>query len=134
MRLLIVALASVVFCQERPQFDVASIKLHPGIGNLVHIQPLPGGREMAGVTMAELASALSRGELHRRIVDKTGLTGTFGVHVTWTFDAASSANPGTAAGPAIFTALQEQLGLKLESAKGPVEILVIDHIERPSAN
>jgi uncharacterized protein (TIGR03435 family) len=258
---LIAAVALAQAPAERPRFEVASIKLHPGIGNLVHIQPLPGGRlvvenfslkfliqtayggdasqilggpdwigsdrydieakaegnasgkqmtgpmlqtlledrfklsthreirqlpiyeltlakggvrmrhatagacipfsmdsapwptpapgeplpnfcgfrgfgveglnrklEMAGVTMTELASALSRSELRRKIIDRTGLADAFDVHMTWSLDSPSSADPS------LFTAIQEQLGLKLESAKGPVEVLVIDHIERPTAN
>jgi uncharacterized protein (TIGR03435 family) len=47
---------------------------------------------------------------------------------------AEPAPPPDSSGPSIFTAIQEQLGLKLESTKGPVEIIVIDHIERPSEN
>jgi uncharacterized protein (TIGR03435 family) len=248
---------------ERPRFEVASIKLHPGVGNLVHIQPLPGGRlvvenyslrlliqtayggdpsqilggpdwigsdrydiqakaeesvsgkqmtgpmlqalledrfklrvhretrqlpvyeltlarsgvkmprakagecvpfsmdsapwpspapgeplptfcgfrgfgveglnrklEMFGVTTEELAAALARSELRRKIVDKSGLTGIFNVHMTWPVDAPSTADLG----PSIFAAIQEQLGLRLESAKGPVEVLVIDGVEKPTAN
>lgn len=100
--------------------------------------------EMAGVTMAELASSLSRGELRRTVVDKTGLDGTFDVNLHWSMDAVQ-ASPGTAGDPAplptanltgssIFAAIAEQLGLKLESTKGRVEVLVIDHVERSSAN
>jgi uncharacterized protein (TIGR03435 family) len=100
--------------------------------------------EMAGVSMAELTTSLSRGELRRTVIDKTGLVGTFDVNLHWTIDVVQ-ANPGTSGepspspavnltGPSIFAAIQEQLGLKLEAAKGPVEVLVVDHIERPSAN
>jgi uncharacterized protein (TIGR03435 family) len=100
--------------------------------------------EMAGVSMAELATSLSRGELRRMVIDKTGLAGTFDVNLHWSIDAVQ-ANPGTSgepappptdnpAGPSIFSAIQEQLGLKLESRRGPVEVLVVDHVERPSAN
>jgi uncharacterized protein (TIGR03435 family) len=59
-----------------------------------------------------------------------GLTGAFDIHLTWAIDNP----PPDSAGPSIFTALQEQLGLKLEATKGPVEVLVIDHIEKPSGN
>jgi uncharacterized protein (TIGR03435 family) len=95
----------------------------------------------AGVSMTVLASRLSPNyvaQLGRTIIDRTGLIGTFDVHLKWTMDAsAGAASPGISddsTGPSIFTALQEQLGLKLESAKGPVEVLVIDHVEKPSAN
>jgi uncharacterized protein (TIGR03435 family) len=74
------------------------------------------------------------GLLGRLIVDKTGLGDKkFDFALTWTPDDRRAADPANA-GPSLFTALEEQLGLKLVPAKGPVEILVIDHMERPSAN
>ena len=93
-----------------------------------------------GVTMAALATSLSRtytAALGRNVIDGTGLTGTFDIYLKWAMDTpagAGDATPSDLAGPSIFTALQEQLGLKLESTKGPVEVLVIDHIEKPSGN
>jgi uncharacterized protein (TIGR03435 family) len=80
----------------------------------------------------------------RPVIDKTGLTGNFDYSLKWTPDsmaasakatdnAATSSDTG-ASGPSLFTALQDQLGLKLEPEKAPVEILVIDHVEQPSAN
>jgi uncharacterized protein (TIGR03435 family) len=65
--------------------------------------------------------------LERTVIDKTGLTGRFDVHLEYRPELDGE-------GPSIFTAVQEQLGLKLESGKGPVETLVIDHVERPSQN
>jgi uncharacterized protein (TIGR03435 family) len=70
--------------------------------------------------------------LGRPVVDKTGFTSDFDVTLQWAPDEPD--NSDAAASPAIFTALQEQLGLKLESGKGPVETLVIDHIEKPDAS
>ena len=90
------------------------------------------------VSTEYIAQALS--EVTRRPVrDETGLEGYFDFEMKWTPDAApaapDSADPKPAeAGPTLFTALQEQLGLKLEAKKGPVEILVIDRAERPSEN
>jgi uncharacterized protein (TIGR03435 family) len=73
--------------------------------------------------------------IDRLVMDKTGLTGRYDFKLQWTPDGtlADSAAPDSGEG-SIFTALQEQIGLKLEPQKGPVEVLVIDHIERPSAN
>jgi uncharacterized protein (TIGR03435 family) len=74
------------------------------------------------------------------VVDKTGLTGTFDLDLTWTPDQIPQGPipPGAPAidpnGPSIFTAVQEQLGLKLDSQRGPVEVLVIDHAEHPMAD
>jgi uncharacterized protein (TIGR03435 family) len=81
--------------------------------------------------------------LGRIVLDKTGLAGNFDFSMQWTPDASQKlglGDPNAPApvldtnGPSIFTAIQEQLGLKLESDKGPVEVLVIDHVERPSEN
>jgi uncharacterized protein (TIGR03435 family) len=88
--------------------------------------------------------------LDRDVIDKTGITGMFDIHLEVSradlmprFLAggpAGQGDPSTPAiatdstGPSIFTAIQQQLGLKLESARGPVDVLVIDHIERPAAN
>jgi uncharacterized protein (TIGR03435 family) len=77
----------------------------------------------------------------RKVVDKTGLSGAFDCELTWTpqvflqrsFDRErfSSIDPD---GRSIFTAVQEQLGLKLESTRGAVDVLVIDHVEHPTEN
>jgi uncharacterized protein (TIGR03435 family) len=104
-----------------------------------------GRLQASSTTMANLANFLSS-KLSRTVVDKTGITGEFDFQLTFTPDAPAVPSPD-AAGPRpadgaaaadlgadFFTALHEQLGLKLESAKGPVEILVIDHVERPSEN
>jgi uncharacterized protein (TIGR03435 family) len=92
----------------------------------------------AGVSIATLATSLSRLGLDRPVIDGTGLTGGFDLHLKWAMDEAVGATaPGTTddpTGPSIFTALKEQLGLKLEPVKAPIEILVIDHAEQPSAN
>jgi len=80
----------------------------------------------------------------RTVVNQTGLSGAYDFTLRWTRepltaagqqdDSPNSAASPESAGPAMFTALQEQLGLRLQSTKGPVEVLVIDHIEKPSEN
>ncbi len=79
--------------------------------------------------MSELANRLSGPvfKLGRPVVNSTGLLGTFDFTLDWTPD--DTAVDG-AAGPSLFTAIQEQLGLKLEPSKSLVEVLVIDHVER----
>ncbi|HEY1897123.1 MAG TPA: TIGR03435 family protein [Terracidiphilus sp.] len=86
-------------------------------------------------TLALLAEQLSR-SLGRIVVDKTGLDGRYELSLKWTPDdaPAGAATASADTGPSIFTAIQEQLGLKLESGKGPVPILVIDHLDLPSQN
>jgi uncharacterized protein (TIGR03435 family) len=85
------------------------------------------------MTTEDLANYL-RGPMSRTVLDKTGLTGTYEFTLRYTPDNAPQPAPGGADAPYLSTALQEQLGLKLESGKGPVEIIVIDHVERPSGN
>lgn len=70
----------------------------------------------------------------RPIVDKTGLTGTYDMAMQWGPERLVSARAADSDAPSLFTAVQEQLGLKLTAAKGQVEVVVIDSIERPSEN
>jgi uncharacterized protein (TIGR03435 family) len=92
-----------------------------------------------GATLAQLASVLA-GIAGRTVVDKTGISGIYDLKLEWTPSETDSLPDlpidlrGPDGGPSIFTAVQEQLGLKLESQKGPVEILVVDRAERPSEN
>jgi uncharacterized protein (TIGR03435 family) len=83
------------------------------------------------ISMADFAGFLEE-QVHRTVVDKTGLAGNydFAMKFARTNAAVSAADDA----PSIFTALEEQLGLKLQPAKGPVETLVVDHVEMPSEN
>jgi len=108
-----------------------------------------GARIQGGkVQMAEFVRILAM-VMGRPVVDRTGFTETFDLVLAFTPDqavaglprpmgASDAGSPAPAADPTgppqIFSAIQEQLGLKLDSTKGPVEVLVIDHVERPSAN
>ena len=80
------------------------------------------------------------GQVGRRVVDLTGLKGFYEVQLEWTPDQTAlldrdGAAPPDSGGPSIFTALREQLGLKLESRKNhPIEMLIIDHVEKPGEN
>ena len=85
-----------------------------------------------GSTMAVLADQLAR-VVGRVVVDKTAMAGRFDIALQWTPDDSSTAQTDSTA-PSIFTAVEEQLGLKLESAKAPVPVVVVDHVEMPSAN
>lgn len=112
----------------------------------VMISLFTGGKAtMAGkaASMANLAKMLGV-QLGRHVNDETGLTGSYDFLLSYTRDSTlggvsivavpsptSAENPG---GVSIFTAIQEQLGLKLQSTKGPVDTIVINHIEEPSAN
>jgi uncharacterized protein (TIGR03435 family) len=81
-----------------------------------------------GATMPVLASVLSD-RLDRAVLDQTGLKGFYEFTLEWASDDAADAT-----GPSLFTAMEEQLGLKLEPSKGAVETIVIDRAERSSAN
>jgi uncharacterized protein (TIGR03435 family) len=80
------------------------------------------------ITMSRFAEVLSR-QMDLPVVDNTGLKGAFNLKLEW-----APQNEKTNSGPSVFTALQEQLGLRLESRKMPIEVLVIDHAEKPSEN
>lgn len=102
----------------------------------------PGHIEATGADLQPLTRILSQ-SLGRTVVDKTGLSGLYDYTLNWTPDNAAPPPKGPLPpevvmpdpnGPSLFTALDEQLGLKLESEKGKVDVIVIDHIEPPSAN
>jgi uncharacterized protein (TIGR03435 family) len=90
-----------------------------------------------GATMQQLAANLTVRQ-ERLVFDKTGLAGRFAFTLTWTPDVMPTEAPPPDIppidpnGPSIFTALQEQLGLKLQATRGPVEVLVIDRVEHPT--
>jgi uncharacterized protein (TIGR03435 family) len=90
-----------------------------------------GGRINSILQMPGLAYLLSRFERERPIIDQTGLRGVYEVKLDWTLQQLQ--NPDAAPGPSLFTALTEQLGLKLEARKGPVEVLVVDSAEKVPA-
>ncbi|HEY1307404.1 MAG TPA: TIGR03435 family protein [Vicinamibacterales bacterium] len=88
-------------------------------------------------TMTEFAAILQRSVLDRHVVDKTGLTGRYDFDLEWTYDETQFGGQlppvtGTPEKPFLFAALQEQLGLRLQAARGNVETIVIDRVERPS--
>jgi uncharacterized protein (TIGR03435 family) len=116
--------------------------VNPRVADFCGVQPRPGLMIGQRVSMARIARELSP-FAGRPVQDQTTLTGSFDFRLTWTPDQFRSDDgkvaylngaPIDTAGPSFFTAIQEQLGLKLESQKGQVEILVIDHAESPSEN
>jgi len=93
-------------------------------------------------TMADFAGLLQTAVLDRPVVDQTGLGGRFDFTLTWTPDETQFGGlgikvpppPDNATAPGLFTAVQEQLGLRLDSTKAPVDVLVLDRVEKPTAN
>lgn len=109
-----------------PKFRASSGDLKPSMNTRKGAEKA----QMTGTaeTMAVLAGNLGN-QLGRFAVDKTGLTGNYDFTLEWDLQASADST-----GPSLFTALKEQLGLKLESQKGPVELLVIDAAEKASEN
>ncbi len=113
----------------------------PDRGSVGHSQR--GRIEAEGCTMAQLALKLAEA-LHRPVLDATGVARRFDLKLEWAPDdmqarppaagQRSAGAPEFSAGPSIFAAVQEQLGLKLESGKVPAEVLVIDSAEKPFEN
>jgi uncharacterized protein (TIGR03435 family) len=86
-----------------------------------------------GQTMEQLVGALGNFGLNRMVINRTGLTGSFDIELKWRPDDLRSANAAQGSDlPSIFAALPEQLGLRLDSQRGPVEFLYVDRIERPA--
>jgi uncharacterized protein (TIGR03435 family) len=102
-----------------------------------------GALNVRNANMGDFAGLMQNAVLDRPVVDQTGLTGRFDFTLNWTPDdsqfggmaaktppSTDTANPP----PALYTAIQEQIGLKLDATKAPAEVLVIDHVEKPSDN
>jgi len=132
--------------REPRQMPAYALRLARGGSKMIAAQPddEPGTRGGNGqlvakrMTMPALASILSR-MTSRPVQERTGLDGAFNFTLMWTPDEFQRPDPlgrapVNAEAPSLFSALQEQLGLKLESTRAPVDIVVIDHIERPSEN
>ena len=134
----------LVVSKNGPKFTVAKppSKKYPN-GNLDRERNYIN---MEGLPMGSLAFALMR-QLGRSVVDKTGLTEKYDLMLRWSPDEHATpmsngpenlqqgiARSRDLSEPSIFTAIQEQLGLRLVPSKGPVECVFIDHIERPSEN
>lgn len=119
----------LVVAKDGPKFKPAKDDTG-GSGTSIHGDH--NGSELSAhdISMTDLASSLTN-QVHRTVIDKTGLAGKYDLGMKWTGDDSATQSD---VGPSIFTALQEQLGLKLQSAKGPVETLVVDSVEMPSEN
>src|SRR5208283_5130717 len=127
---------ALVVAKGGPKFkpsdlDGTSIGTSTGTaGSRIHVQGSDN-------TIALLAREIAQ-QLGRVVVDKTGINARYDLTLRWTPDDRPApmlnGTPDPNAPPDIFTAIQEQLGLKLVSTKGPVSVLVIDHIERPTPN
>jgi uncharacterized protein (TIGR03435 family) len=133
----------LVVAKSGPKFKERSCVGQPGPDNPCggFTVSLVRGELMGRVVPTrEFAEALTT-LLNRTVLDKTALTGNYDFDLHWTPDGSTIHGPGDPDapppdpnGPSIFTAVQEQLGLELKSAKGPVEMLVIDSAEKPDAN
>jgi uncharacterized protein (TIGR03435 family) len=99
----------------------------------------PGELTVANATIADLATFLQRFVTDRPVFDQTGITGKYDVTLRWTPDelqAEGSRQGGRNADslPGLYTAIQEQLGLKLQEEKRPIQVFVVDHVDTPSEN
>jgi uncharacterized protein (TIGR03435 family) len=105
------------------------LKIQPVIADDIGSRNYPNATGIRGkaISMARLAELLTP-KTDRPVLDTTGVSGVFDIDLKWAAD--SDTDPG----PSLFTAVQEQLGLRLQPSKSPIEVLVIDHIDRPSKN
>jgi uncharacterized protein (TIGR03435 family) len=136
--------------RELPVYRIVAAKGGPKLtpatkeeqeNNTAAIGITPGLMTVINATLSEFASLMQRYvRLDRPIVDHTGIAGKYDFKLSWTpdFSQFDGNPPGPAKNdenaPSLYTAIQEQLGLKLEAAREPTEVLVIDHVERPSEN
>lgn len=128
--------------RELPIYNLVVTKIGKKLGPIqesgTSINLGRGHLEVEGSNSVSLLAEQLSKVVGRDVVDNTGIAGRYDLKLQWTPDDSEASAPGgsadDASGPSIFTALEEQLGLELKSAKGPVPVLVIDHVEIPSAN
>jgi len=121
--------------RQLPVYDLViakdGLKMKPASANASISWSMGNGRfEGKSVPLDGLVYSLSN-DVGRFVIDKTGLTGNYAIALKWTPDGQQETADS---GPDIFAALEEQLGLKLVPAKGPVDTIVVDRIEKPSPN
>ena len=92
-----------------------------------------GDLDAPSMTLDSLCQILEF-ELDRPVLNRTGLSGSFAIQLQWASERAPSANPPDPSRPSLFTAIQEQLGLKLESIRTPVDFFIIDNVDTLSEN
>ena len=125
----------------KSSFDWCRLQRRPspaagtGTGLICGIRANAGELSGLAILMTQLATSLAY-FANRFTIDKTGLTGGYDVDLTWTPDQIRLAGDGNgdSFGLSLFTALQEQLGLKLNTEKGPVDVTVEDNYAEPSEN
>lgn len=121
---------AMMLAKGGPKFKPTALNDPSGKGEGTSIQN--GVFTANAITMSSLADSLSY-QLHRTVLDRTGLSGKFDLSFSWLTPYGPDASPESSES-SLLTALGEQLGLKLQSAKGPVEVLDVDHVEMPSEN
>lgn len=120
---LVVAKGGPKFSESPPGTQKALTLQSPGKGAVMTV---------TGGDMAQLAGQFSRrNNVDRPVLDKTGLTGAYSYKLEWGDDAAADADTRVAS---VFTAFKEQLGLRLQPTRAPVQVLIVDHAEKPSEN
>jgi len=159
LRALLAERFNLTFHREKKEFSIYELSVAKG-GAKIQVSTAPfdepsnvtstlfaatsGGIDHAlmpahNVTMQEFASVLQRAILDRPVVDKTGLSGRYDFDLEWTPDESQFGGqlpPGApdSAKPGLFAAVHQQLGLRIEATRGPLEALVIERLDRPSAN
>ena len=93
---------------------------------------ITGGARSIDALVQELQRLRMQGLIDRPVIDRTGLGGTYDFDLRFAASSLAAPSPDVSELPSVFTAVQEQLGLKLEPSRGPVEVLVIDSVERPA--
>jgi uncharacterized protein (TIGR03435 family) len=126
---------NMVVAKSGPKFKQAETVNADGgmLGTNVRVVPRPDGIQYKGISIAILAQTILPGMAGRPVVDKTALAGNYDLTLP-DLKRASMAPVPSGDDESIFTVLPEALGLRLESGKGEVQVLVIDHVERPGTN